>query len=278
MFANTLAIIDRSTTLHDRDAFWLAKAMKMQALRVARAWGIKPPIVIPLDDERRLISDLRLFPIILVDDSKQATYLGLHTRIGNKPFAYIFVRTILNLGGGILGPGPRRHFSISGVTGHEVGEGMINEYLNIWINGPPIYGPDGVLIGDQYAREISDCTQDEIEIRLGWFSLKKKVHISNFYHPVYEKIDAPAGTQFDEKRKLTRPFSNLDSGYFILRNSQTGKITSYFGASDVDLQKFGSSAPLRDAKAVLNDYDILAKAEPLSRTYRLGANINDATL
>jgi hypothetical protein len=101
--------------------------------------------------------------------------------------------------------------SVSSVLSHKVCEWFADRFLNLWADGPK----------GEYSVEICDPVENDSYDIDG-------VSVSNFVTPRYFDPLAPAGSQFDYLKKLTKPFTITTGGYIQIRNA--GVVKSIFGA------------------------------------------------
>ena len=243
-----IAIVNQSRDLTDRDAVWIERAMRVQMEHVARAYQRAPIPVKFFSDHRAIFGSTEVWPIILADDTEGADALGWHTKLAGEVYSYVFVGVILSAGYDVLRGTP---VTVSGVAGHELGEMTMDPDISLFVK-LPVPRPEG----DMVAYEIGDPVQDEYEAKVGFLGLRQTVQLSNFVHPSWFKRGPhPSGTKFDEKGELKQPFTKLPTGYLIIQDSKTGRVTSVF-----------------------DEQPRAWKRSQLSRTHRRGVNLTPPRL
>jgi hypothetical protein len=165
-------------------------------------------------------------PLVLLDNADQAGALGYHATTPNgRPYARVFVGTILDNGGDVLS----KNLSVSVTMSHEVLEAARDPYANFWA--------DNLDDGRQYALELCDPTEGDAYPIDG-------VLVSNFVGPRWFSLGPGP---YDYMGKLSRPFSMTPGGYLIARTS-SGDVHQIFGASYPDWKKASKLHPAARTK------------------------------
>jgi hypothetical protein len=141
--------------------------------------------------------------LALLDDADVANALGYHDLTPEGlPFSKVFVRTTRAAGQ-----------KVSVTACHELAEMLVDPAINLCSTGP----------GNRfYAYETADPVE-EVEFTLDGIPL------SDFIYPSwFEAFRKPGSTQFDYKKKVTRPFQILAGGYMPV--FVNGKWTQIFGS------------------------------------------------
>jgi hypothetical protein len=119
------------------------------------------------------------------------------------PLSKVFVQTILE-----------DNASVSVAASHELVEMLVDPAINLYSTGP-----DPKVL---YAYEAADPVEEES------FSVNG-VAMSDFVYPSYfEVFRKPRSIQFDQMKKISRPFQILKGGYQIV--IKNGKETQIFGS------------------------------------------------
>ena len=197
--APTIACFNRATTPLGLDLDKLLAALqKFVNSRVAPVWGTPA----------RLVRSTGFLPgawaIVFLDTADAPGALAYHDLTPDGfPLSKVFVKTILD-----------DRSSISVATSHELVEMLVDPAINLWSNGPE----SGVF----YAYESADPVEEQSFPVDG-------IPMSDFVYPSYFESFRKAGsTQFDEMKKVNRPFQLLKGGYQII--FKKGKETQIFGS------------------------------------------------
>ena len=202
-----LAVTNESSRFSNADAKKAVTACAAQLkLHVAPFWDMVPASIVFYADASEVPSEADR--LVILDDADQANALGFHDETPDgKPYARVFAAPVLDNGGTALSGS----LSVSTVLSHEVCEWFGDRFVNLWAD-------DGG--GTEYAVELCDpVEQDSYDIR--------GIAVSNFVTKRYFDHLAPAGTQFDYLKKLTKPYSMTKGGYLLVRHA--GKIEQKFG-------------------------------------------------
>ena len=195
----TIACFNRARTPLGLDIDKLLAALqKFVDTRVVPVWGTPA----------RLARSTGFLPgawaIVFLDTADAPGALAYHDLTPDGfPLSKIFVETILS-----------DQSSVPVATSHELVEMLVDPAINLWSTGPQ----PKVF----YAYESADPVE-EVSVPLDGFAM------TDFVYPSYfESFHKPRSTEFDDARKVDRPFQLLKGGYQII--FKNGKETQIFGS------------------------------------------------
>jgi len=116
-----------------------------------------------------------------------------------RNFGRVYPGTILGREGSVL-DGAR---SISAATSHECIEATYDRNVALWVWNEN----EGKL----FACEVCDPVEEDAYTK---FVRGKDAAVSNFVYPAWFDAQAPEGSRFDHMRRLNKPFSCSEGGYF----------------------------------------------------------------
>jgi len=222
-----IGVVNGSKLVNDADVAWMVRACDLQIQKeFCKDWDLTPWPVIFYKKIEDLPNHEQVRPIVLSDGAGFFQELGYHSYLtfGNYIYGRVYIKTILDNGGGITGGGITG-INISDVLSHEVLEMRLNPYLTDWVRGTA--RPEGSL----YAKEACDAVQRDLYTvtpRLIW-GKSKEVVVSSYVRPDYfstKPTTKPA--PYDRLGNLTAPFSVGAGGYLILK-SDIGETVNVFG-------------------------------------------------
>jgi hypothetical protein len=183
----------------DESIALIGRAVARQLRDVARAWG---------EYVWQVVDDARAqgFEVVLFDDSDAAGACGYHD-LGpdGKPYARVFVRTILEHGGTWL----RGANAVSTTVSHEICELVGDPTANHWVEKN-----SGTLI----AAELCDPVEaNAYTISVG----NRNVSVSDFVLPDWFNPFAAKNARLDFLGVLHEPFTSAPDGYTLL-HTRTG--------------------------------------------------------
>ncbi len=219
-------LVNDSTIVSDADANAMARAVDYQLkTHVAPSWERLAPVMTFCPKGHTPDPGSILFH--LVDEIPEAPdALGYHDEQGDKPYAKIGCKPVLDNGGTVL-TGP---LSVSSVLSHEACEAFGDLDVNGWRDMPD---------GRQTAEELCDAVQGDSYSVFG-------ISLSNFLLPAWFDRQAKWGP-FDYMKKCHKPFTMTKGGYLIVRKS--GAETQVFG--DLPAHKQGSKAARHNRRGCL---------------------------
>ena len=195
----TIACFDQATAALGIDLDRLLKALQNFVNKcVVPVWGTPAKLV------RSTGFVKGAWALVFLDNADQADALAYHDLTPDGfPVSKVFVRTIQRAGD-----------SLSVATSHELVEMLVDPAINLYSTGP--------RSKTVYAYETADPVEEE--------SFKVDgVAMTDFVFPSYfEDFRKPGSTQFDQMKKLERPFQLLPGGYQILYKN--GKWSQIYGS------------------------------------------------
>ena len=178
----------------------LAALQKFVDTRVVPVWGTPA----------RLVKSTGFLPgawaVVFLDTADAPGALAYHDLTPDGfPLSKVFVKTIRD-----------DNSSVSIATSHELVEMLVDPAINIWCNGPGA----GVF----YAYESADPVEDEAAA----FPIDG-IAMTDFVYPsFFEGFRKRGSTQFDETKKVNKPFQILKGGYQIV--FKNGRETQIYGS------------------------------------------------
>ena len=199
-----IAVVNQSTLINDDEAYKMALACDFQVRHhAAPAYGVVPPVVRYLKSASEAPPGSWVLGIF--DDADQAGDLGWHTEgPDGQVYGRVFVRPVLNNGGGIL----MSELSVCSVLSHEVLESFGDPHCNLWADTGR---------GTCYAYELADPVEsDSYMVSVG----SVMATVSDFVLPAWFDPQAPSGP-FDFMGLLKAPCEVRRTGYVIAMTSGT---------------------------------------------------------
>lgn len=202
-----ISIANQSTLINDTDASTMTAAINQQLNQhFLPAFGLMPMPVTYAGKVKQAPG----YTIALMDVLDDAQALGYHTEDqSGRVYGVVGAKAPLDAGYKAL-TGP---YSVASILSHEACELAYDIHCSGWADSA-----QGFLV----AQEVCDPVQSDY-YTLGGCS------VSNFVLPSWFDPQAPAGSQFDYMRKLTRPFSMDKGGYWV--QMREGRSTQKFGES-----------------------------------------------
>lgn len=225
--ATKYAVVNQSTSIHDRDAELMWRATKDQLYyHVAPAWERKFIDSVFVPSTGQVPADC--YPIYLLDSPDVADALGYHTEDpGGKIYGRVFADPVLKNGGTVL----QGSLSVSAVLSHEVIEFFVDRHCQLWADRG-----DGTLV----AYEACDPVENDSYIVRPYDPTTKKtveVSVSNFVLDAWFDVQATApGTQYDWLKKCTAPLQMTHGGYLVVLNASTGQTSQVYGSHEAALR------------------------------------------
>jgi hypothetical protein len=197
----TVAFIRKTAELDDSELADIIDALRLQLeSHFAPAWGYSANLKLA---EEPGTTD---WQIVFLDDANAAGRMGYHgLDLGGKPVAKVFVKSAIRSGE-----------KISVAASHELLEMLIDPSAQLWAQGN-----DGLF----YAYEVCDAVEEEI-YPIG----EKKLEVSNFVYPAFfESWHADNSVNFDQLKRVTRPFQTLGTGYQVVSDGKS--VGEIFGSA-----------------------------------------------
>lgn len=230
-----IAIVNKSTVISAADASKIAIACNIQISRdYCPAWSRTAVPVTLYQSESAVPSDATI--VYLLDNSDVDGALGYHDELSNgKVYAKVFAKTTMKYGcPAVYDAKKAKMITVSSVVSHEILEILGNQYCDLWADGPSI------AEGNQYAYELCDPVEADVyTVAVGSYP-GTPVSVSNFVYPEYFDTATPKGTQLDQMKTLTKPYTMSKNGYLIVRNASY-QISEIFGSTYPDFLKESKS-------------------------------------
>jgi hypothetical protein len=209
-----IALWNQSTKLKDEDGQLIADACDLQMREdVGPAYGLEQPPKVSFYDSSHTEADLPADCLVIIFSENLDTTTNLvaplvgpaatiNTRDDKgRRFGRVYVGTI-RANGGTFRKGAR---SVSAATSHECIEYARDPDATQWVWD---------AVGKKLvAVEVCDpVEEDAYNKRVG----HQVASVSNFVHTAWSDARAPAGSRFDQMRKLKAPFTASKGGYLIV--------------------------------------------------------------
>jgi hypothetical protein len=189
----TIACINAAKTPLGVDLGALVRALqKFVNDCFAPVWGIPAKLVVSSKPIKGA------WALVFLDDADAPGALGYHDLTPDGlPLSKVFVKTTLGAGE-----------KVSVTASHELAEMLLDPAINLWSDGPK---------NTLYAYEACDAVE-EVTFNIDGIAM------SDFVYPsFFEVFRKPNSTQFDFRKKLSRPFQILSGGYSLVRKGTTVK-------------------------------------------------------
>jgi hypothetical protein len=238
-----IAIVNQTTqtlpsTVTDADADTMTQAIASQIQSdVAPIWGRAVATVTFYTASTPVPSDAYVIAIVDNITDQKTGVVGSHTETQTGQMSGIVAaQPILTNNGGVLTG--TADWSVSSTLSHEVLEMFIDPNCNMWAN-------DGK--GSVYGLEVCDPVEaPTYTINVGG----QDVAVSNFVTPAWFDPQAPSGSKFDFKGKLTTgPFTFLPGGY-VTYESKSGQLQQQFGTDYPLWRQAIKSSPQQQPQAL----------------------------
>ena len=195
----TIACFNQATVPLGVDFDGLIAAMQEYVDKyVAPVWGTPAKLVKTKSFQKGA------WAMVFLDDADQPGALAYHDLTPDDlPISKVFVKTTLE-----------NDDLVSVSASHELVEMLVDPAINMMTTGPSAKVT--------YAYESADPVEEES------FPVNS-IQMSDFVYPAYfEVFRKPNSVQFDELKKVTKPFQILKGGYQIIMKN--GKETQIFGS------------------------------------------------
>ena len=212
MITTVINLINRSTLITDADLFTITGAINLVLPTFCTSWNISLP-------KCQFIAKGKTIPpgltnVYVMDTPDVSGAFGYHLELNDLAVARVFVKVILDNGGGIM-TGKRSPVSVSQVISHEIFELLADPLCNSWWNTPDY--------SKFYAWEVCDPVQGN---RITVFSNKTSVTISDWILPAWSDPQNTKGP-FNYTKTLKGPFQVAPNGYVI--SCTSGDVSYVFG-------------------------------------------------
>ena len=195
-----ISVINASTVLSDAEIEPVIEALQQQVTKDFRpAWGIDAELkFVARGDE----PSQDTWWLSILDDADQAGALGYHdVTSAGLPIGKVFAGTDLKYG-----------YTWSVTASHELLEMLGDPNINLTVL---VQRSD--TAGKLYAYEVCDaCEADEFGYTIGG------VLVSDFVFPAWFEDFRKKGTQFDQQKKIEKPFHLLRGGYIGVFDVNSG--------------------------------------------------------
>ena len=228
-----IAVINQSTVVTDADGQSMVTALNTLLPRFCKDWGIPQAVAVYVSSKNTTGIPTKIF---IKDISNIENALGYHDLKNNVSVGYVFAKSILLYGGGVLSS-PNGSMSISQTLAHEVFELLVDPYANVWAD-----------LGDSrtfFAYEVCDPVESNplvVQIpkstktpllydpvtkkMVASSSVKINVQLSDWVLPAWFNPQSTVGP-FNHTNTLKGPFTVSSRGYVIL--STNGDVDLVFG-------------------------------------------------
>jgi hypothetical protein len=228
-----IAVINQSTVVTDADGQSMVTAINTLLPRFCKDWGIPQSVAVYVSSKNTTGIPIKIF---IKDISYIENALGYHDLKNNVSVGYVFAKTILLYGGGVLSS-PNGNMSISQTLAHEIFELLVDPYANVWAD-----------LGDSrtfFAYEVCDPVDSNplvvqipsptktpfvfdpvIRKMVPSSSVKIKVQLADWVLPAWFNPQSTVGP-FNHANTLKGPFTVSSGGYVIL--STNGDVDLVFG-------------------------------------------------
>ncbi len=187
-----IAVLNRSTVLTDAQVQAAMGALQKQVRNdFAPVWGVDADLAFVATGAQPALGS---WWVAILDDSDQATALGYHDLTPEGlPIGKVFANSDLRFG-----------YSWTVTCSHEILEILVDPDIDL-----TAFVQSTETTGRLYAYEVADaCEADAYGYQIDG------TLVSDFVYPAwFEYFRAAGSTQFDQGKKLTRPFQLLPGGY-----------------------------------------------------------------
>lgn len=188
-----IAVVNQSTVVKDADAAAWTNALQTQVSQdFFPVWGVDAKLTVLPHGKNPAPGS---WVIAILDNADQANALGYHDITPDGlPLGKVFAKTTLDDGG-----------EVSVTTSHELLEMLGDPDINLTAELDDGSGKPSKF----YAYEVCDaCEADQFGYKIN------NVLVSDFVYPAYfESFRKAKSTQFDQRNKITAPFTLLAGGY-----------------------------------------------------------------
>lgn len=193
-----VAVINRSSTLGDRDAALWLEAYREQITRVADAWQLPAPGLALYESTRTEEPDPSVAALYVVDTAGDPTALGYHTVAGRARFGYVD----MSLSAAYDTP--------SVVFGHELYELFVDADCDRWA------GPydDGAHV----AVEVCDPVQrDHFSVDAEFLGSRGRVDVADWVTPAW--FQPGSAGPYAYHSHVMRPLEDAPGGYHLVERA-----------------------------------------------------------
>jgi hypothetical protein len=189
-----VAILNKSSTLDDRDAALWVAAYEEQIKRCADAWQLAPAGLALYPRGHTEEPDPSVAALYIVDTAGEPDALGYHTAAGRSRFGYVDMTLSL------------AYDFPSVVFGHELYELFVDADCERWA------GP--FADGTHVAIEVSDPVQrDFYQVQVEFLGSSDNVKVADFVTPAW--FDPNGTGPYAYHTSLMKPLSDAPGGYHI---------------------------------------------------------------
>ena len=195
-----IAVINASKVVTDsKEVKKVVAALQKQVSRdFAPAWGIDAEVRLVAKGSKPAAGEWWL---AILDDADQAGALGYHDLTSNGlPLGKVFAKTDKNYG---------EQWSVT--ASHELLEMLADPNINLTVFDEAASG------GRLYAYEVCDACEAD---KFGY--VIDGVRVSDFVFPSWFESFRKKGVQFDQMKKITKPFQLLAGGYIGIYDVRSG--------------------------------------------------------
>jgi len=214
-FPSRVAIVNQSTLIQDSDLATISQAL-MQALPgFCTAWNVQNVMVTFIPKGKPAPSGSTC--IYVLDDSDVQGAYGYHDTTGTVAYAKVFVKRILENGGGLLAHTPSSNVSVAQVISHELFEMLAHTICNSWW-----------MTSDAsafYAAEVCDPVQGNV---VSENIAGKLVDLSDYVLPTWSNPESKSGP-YNKLNTVKKPMTVDKHGYSI--KVYAGTVSCVFGES-----------------------------------------------
>jgi hypothetical protein len=214
-FPSRVAIVNQSTLIQDSDLGTISQALMQTVPQFCTAWNVQT-VMISFVPKGKPVPNGSTCIYVLDDPDVQGAY-GYHDTTGTVAYAKVFVKPIVQNGGGLLAHTSTSNVSVAQVISHELFEMLAHTICNSWwmtSNGSAFY-----------AAEVCDPVQgNTVPVNVAG----KIVDLSDYILPAWSNPESKSGP-YNKLNTVKTPMTVDKNGYSI--KVSAGTVSCVFGES-----------------------------------------------
>jgi len=232
VFPSRVSIVNQSTLIQDSDLATISQALMQTVPQFCSAWNVQS-VMVTLVPKGKPAPNGSTCIYVMDDPDVQGAY-GYHDATGTVAYAKVFVKTIVQNGGGLLAHTPTSNVSVAQVISHELFEMLADTICNSWW-----MSSDGSAF---YAAEVCDPVQGNI---VSVNVAGKMVDLSDYVLPAWSNPESKTGP-YNKLNTVKTPLTVDKHGYII--KVSAGTVSYVFGESVPQVTKDKQVASMKADK------------------------------